>query len=154
MKWIISKLNGLTLAGVCLHHCSEPGRAMERAVGHAMRVPTLTGDLNHWPAVLRSVWYVGKRRTCRDFPNNFIIVPLLHGFNNYSVSAAVPYSWLLFSMCNAYAEIGLLVLVYRVFNMSRCYCSTRLSYIWIVASVTFKFVYTAGFCAGLDCFDS
>jgi putative component of membrane protein insertase Oxa1/YidC/SpoIIIJ protein YidD len=41
----------------------------------------------------------------------FILIPLLHGFNNSSVSSAVPYSCLLFSMCSAYAEIGLLVLM-------------------------------------------
>ena len=41
--------------------------------------------------------------------------PLLHGFNNSNFSSAVPYSWLLFSMCNAYAEIGLLVFMYRVY---------------------------------------
>jgi hypothetical protein len=43
----------------------------------------------------------------------------LQGFNNSSVSSAVPYSCLLFSMCYAYAEIGLLVLMYRM-------CSLRL----------------------------
>jgi len=40
--------------------------------------------------------------------------PLLHGFNNSSVSSAVPYSCLLFSLHNTYTEIGLLVLMYRV----------------------------------------
>jgi hypothetical protein len=50
----------------------------------------------------------------RDF-QQFIFVPLLHGFDNSRVSSAVPYSCLLFSMCNAYAEIGLLVLMYHVF---------------------------------------
>ena len=33
------------------------------------------------------------------------------------VSSAVPYSCLLFSMCNAYAEIGLLVLMYCVCSL-------------------------------------
>jgi len=47
----------------------------------------------------------------------FILVPLLHGFNNSSVSSAVPYSCLLFSTCNAYAEVGLLVLMYRVCSL-------------------------------------
>ena len=47
----------------------------------------------------------------------FIFVPILHGFNNSRVSSAVPYSYLLFSMCNAYAEIGLLVLMYRVCSL-------------------------------------
>jgi hypothetical protein len=47
----------------------------------------------------------------------FIFVPLLHGFNNSSVSSAVPYSYLLFSMCNAYTEIGLLFLMYRVCSL-------------------------------------
>jgi hypothetical protein len=36
--------------------------------------------------------------------------------------------------------------------MSCCYLTIRLSYICIVASVTFEFVYSAGVCAGLDCF--
>ena len=49
----------------------------------------------------------------------FILVPLLHGFNNFSVSSAVLYSCLLFSMCNAYTKIGLLVFMNRV-------CSLRL----------------------------
>ena len=43
--------------------------------------------------------------------------PFLHGFNNYNVSSAVPYSFLLFSMCNAYAEIVLLFLIYRVCSL-------------------------------------
>jgi len=38
----------------------------------------------------------------------------LHGFNNSSVSSAVPYSCLLLNMCNAHAEIWLLVLMNRV----------------------------------------
>ena len=47
----------------------------------------------------------------------FILVPLLHGFTNSSVSSAVPFSCLLFSMCSAYAKIGLLVLMYRVCSL-------------------------------------
>jgi len=38
-------------------------------------------------------------------------VPLLHGFNSFNVSSAVPYSCLLFNICIAYAEVGLLVLI-------------------------------------------
>jgi len=38
-----------------------------------------------------------------------ICVPLLHGFNNSNISAAVPYSCLLFNMCSAYADVGLLL---------------------------------------------
>jgi hypothetical protein len=47
----------------------------------------------------------------------FIFVTLLHGFNNSSVSSAVPYSCLLFSMCNTYAEIGLLVFMYLLCSL-------------------------------------
>ena len=51
-----------------------------------------------------------------SFPTiNFF--PLLHGFNNSSVSSAVPYLCLLFSICNTHAEIGLLVLMYRVCSL-------------------------------------
>jgi len=66
--------------------------------------------------VLRSVCYVGERLAYRELPNNSF-VPLLHGFNNSRVSSAVPYSYLLFSMCNAHAEIGLLVLMYHVCSL-------------------------------------
>jgi len=39
----------------------------------------------------------------------FIRVPLLHGFSSSNVSAGVPYSCLLFSMCSIYADVGLFV---------------------------------------------
>jgi len=71
----ISKLTGLTLAGVCLPHCSEPDWARECAVDHVMCVSARTGDLCHWPAVLRSKCYVGKRLACRELPNNSLLFP-------------------------------------------------------------------------------
>jgi len=52
-----------------------------------------------------------------SFPTIHFFSPLLHGFNNSGVSSAVPYLCLLFSICNAYAEIGLLVLMYHVFSL-------------------------------------
>jgi len=39
----------------------------------------------------------------------FILVPFVHGFKNFRVSSAGPYSCL--SMCVAYAEVGLLCLL-------------------------------------------
>jgi len=48
----------------------------------------------------------------------FILLSLLHGFSSCMVLSALPYSSLLFRMCNAYAEIGLYVLMYLV--CSRC----------------------------------
>jgi len=47
----------------------------------------------------------------------FIFIPLLHGFNNSRVSSAVPYSYLLFSMCNAFAAIGLSECPTRIYEM-------------------------------------
>jgi len=44
-------------------------------------------------------------------------VPLLHGFSNFSVCFPRPYSCLLFNMCNAYAEVELLVLIYHVCSL-------------------------------------
>jgi len=41
----------------------------------------------------------------------------LNAFNNSSVSSAVPYSCLLFGVYNAHAEIGLLVLMFRVCSL-------------------------------------
>jgi hypothetical protein len=75
MKWIISKLAGLTPAGVCLPHCSEPDSARECAVGHVICMPTRTGDLCHWPVFLRTVCYVGKSFACRELPNNSFLFP-------------------------------------------------------------------------------
>ena len=39
----------------------------------------------------------------------FIRVPLLHGFSSSNVSAEVPYSCLLFNICRAFVDVGLLV---------------------------------------------
>jgi len=39
-------------------------------------------------------------------------VPVPHDFINVMVSWMDPYSYLLFSMCSAYADMGLLILMY------------------------------------------
>jgi hypothetical protein len=54
----------------------------------------------------------------KSVSQQFIFVPLLLVFNIPVVSSAFPYSCLLFKICNAYAEIGLFVLIYPV--CSRC----------------------------------
>jgi hypothetical protein len=41
----------------------------------------------------------------------FILVPFVHGFNNFNVSSTGPNSCLLSSMGIAYAEVGLLCLM-------------------------------------------
>jgi len=43
-------------------------------------------------------------------------VPFPHDFINVMVSWMGPYSWLLFSMCSAYADLGLLILIYLSFS--------------------------------------
>jgi len=48
-----------------------------------------------------------------------ILIPLLHVFSNCTVWSAFPYSTLLFEMCNAYAIIGLFVLMYGVCSRYR-----------------------------------
>ena len=51
------------------------------------------------------------------------IFPVVHfhtfsaWLNYFNVSCAVPYSCLLFSVCVAYAETGLLVLMYRICSL-------------------------------------
>ena len=47
----------------------------------------------------------------------FIFVPLLHGFSNFSVCSAGSYSCFLFNMSSAYAEVGLLVLIQRMCSL-------------------------------------
>jgi hypothetical protein len=50
------------------------------------------------------------RKACMyNVSQQFIRVPLLHGFSRSNVSAGVPHSCVLFSICSAYADIRLLV---------------------------------------------
>jgi hypothetical protein len=79
--------------------------------------PARIVDLCHWPSVLQSICYVGKRLACRELTNNSFLLPYCMVFQNFKVSSAVPYSCLLFSICNAYAEIGLIFLMYRLFSL-------------------------------------
>ena len=48
----------------------------------------------------------------------FIIFPLLHAFNNCMICSGLPYSCLFLRICNAYAERGLLVFIYRICSRS------------------------------------
>jgi hypothetical protein len=50
-------------------------------------------------------------------PQWLIFVIFLHGWISFSVSFVVPYSCLLFSMCVACAETGVLVLMYRICSL-------------------------------------
>jgi hypothetical protein len=59
---------------------------------------------------------------------------LRHGFNSFKVSSAVPKSCLLFSMCIALADVGLLVRLYRT-------CSLCLTAIVISRIVRCMFFY-------------
>jgi hypothetical protein len=51
------------------------------------------------------------------FSQWLIFLLFLHGCINFRVSFAVPYSCLLFSICVAYAEAGLLVLMYLIYSL-------------------------------------
>jgi hypothetical protein len=75
IKWMISKLAGLALVGVCLLHCLEWDWVRECVVGHVTYEPVHREDLCHWPAVLRSICYVGERLACRELPNNSFLFP-------------------------------------------------------------------------------
>jgi len=48
------------------------------------------------------------------FSQWFIFLLFLHGCISFRVSFPVPYSCLLFSICVAYADAGLLVLMYLI----------------------------------------
>jgi hypothetical protein len=89
--------------------------------------PARIEGLGHRPAVFRPICHVYDRLACRERARNSFLFPyyVVHGLHNSSVSSAVPYSCLLFSMCNAYAEISLLVLMYRVCSL--CFVVTDLS---------------------------
>jgi hypothetical protein len=72
---MVSKLVGLTLFGLCVLHCSELHWVRECVAGHVKCKPGHTEDLCYWPAVLRSICYVGERLACRELPNNSFLFP-------------------------------------------------------------------------------
>jgi hypothetical protein len=51
------------------------------------------------------------------FSQWFIFLLFLHACTSFRVSLAVPFSCLLFSICVAYAETGLLVLMYLICSL-------------------------------------
>jgi hypothetical protein len=61
-------------------HCSEWDWVRECVAGHVTCKPARTEDLCHWPAVLRSICYVGERLACTEFPSNSFL------FTYYKVS--------------------------------------------------------------------
>jgi hypothetical protein len=50
------------------------------------------------------------------FPQKLSRVPFPHDFMNVMVSWMDPYSCVLFSMCSAYADLGLLILIYLLYS--------------------------------------
>jgi len=75
----------------------------------------LIEDLRHWPSVPRSICFVGGRLTCRTIPSNSFLflscmVLIIPGF---PLQCRIHVS----SICSAYAEIGLLVLIYCVCSL-------------------------------------
>ena len=55
-------------------------------------------------------WYICMYK----FSQLFMRSPFLQGCINLSVSSTLPYSCLLFNICVAYADVSLLVLIYRI----------------------------------------
>ena len=120
-KWVVSKLAGLALGGVC-----------------------------HWPSVLRSIRHVGKKFACRDLSNNsyfspYCMVSIIPGFPLQCRMCV----YCLVCVMHRWNRV-ISSHVSCVFFMSCCYWSPWLSYIWIVARVTPEFAYPAGICAGLN----
>jgi len=135
-------------------HCSVVDWVRECVAGYVTCEPKRTEDLCQWPSVLWSVCYVGERPACRELPNNsflsvycmvsiFPMFPLQCRIRVYCLVCAMHKLrsgyWFLYIVCVLYV---LLLFI------------SWLSYIWIVASVTFKSVYPAGICAGLNYFVS
>jgi len=76
----------------------------------------------HWPSAHRSISYAVVAFACRMTPNSSL--SLLHVFSNCIVYSKFPYSCIFLRTCNAYAEIGLFVLIYLI--CSRCLISIDL----------------------------
>ena len=66
----------------------------------------------HWPSVHRLVSFFYWSVVTYNDSLQFTFFPLLHGFNNCMFCSGVPYLYLLFRMCNVYAEIRLFVLIH------------------------------------------
>ena len=80
----------------------------------------------HWPSAHRSVSPVVVELACKMTSNRFFFFPLLYVFNNCMVCYEFQYLCLLLRMCDAYAEIGLFVLIYLV--CSCCHISFNLPF--------------------------
>ena len=76
-------------------------------VGHVVCMPSRKEGWCHWPAAQKSMYYVCGVGASQQF----ILVPFVHGFNNFRISSTGPNSCLLLSMCVAYAEVRLLCLM-------------------------------------------
>jgi hypothetical protein len=139
---------------VCMLHWSGLDWVRECVAGHETCEPARTEDLCHWPAVLRSICYVGERLACREIPNYSFLFP-------YSMVSIIPMFppqcrirvyclvCIMHTLKSGYCFLCTVCVLYVLF-----YWSSRLPYIWIVASVTFEFVHPAGICAGLNYFVS
>ena len=121
----------------------------EMRSGHVTCEPFRTENLCHWPAVLRSICYVGERLACRELPNNSYLFP-------YCMVSIIP---VLPLQCRnrVYRLVCVMHTVKLGYWFSCILCvlylllllTVRLSYIWIVTGFTFEFLYTAGIRAGL-----
>jgi hypothetical protein len=130
-------------------HCSESDWVRECVAGQVTWQPARTKCLCHWPACLWSIFYVGDRLACRELPNNSFLFP----YCMVSIIPVLPLQCRIHVYClvcvvhtliSGYCFLGIVCVLYVLLLLI-----PRLSYVWIVASVPFDFVYPAGICAGI-----
>ena len=107
---------GLTYVCVCLMYLSVGCLVVNSLIACGSCVSSYNGfgSLTCCSVMSRFCWqYIWMYM----FSQWFIFLLFLHGCISFRVSFAVPYSCLLFSICVAYAEAGLLVLMYLICSL-------------------------------------
>ena len=132
--------------------CCKVQGVRECVAVHVTWEPVRIEGLFHWPAVLRSIFYVGVRLACREIPNNSFFFPYCMVW----IIPVFPLHWRihiygLISVMHTLKSGYWFLCMVRIHYVSLL-LSFDLSYIWIVATVAFHFVDPTGNFAGLKYF--
>jgi len=140
--WIWYEFCKLTYLCCCHVYLSAVGLVVYCLVKYVVAARTRIAGLVHWPAIPLLVCCIGGRFEYTCFPSGSFCCFFLHGFINCSVFSVVPYSWLLFNICTAYADAGLLFFMYfYMFFVPCCDWSTGLSHVIHSTCIILYFVY-------------
>ena len=93
-------------------------------------------------------WFCWRYICMYMFSQWFIFIHFLHGCISFSVLFAVPYSCLLFSMCVAHAEAGLLVwyIIYALYVLLLWACLTVQHNSYCMCYILFHILHLGSYC--------